>query len=1409
MAQGRSDALGIQRDAAWVPTDDPSARRGAGLDARLFAAGRWTPSGVTALGHRLAVNVATGGLIIAVTDLDIPYQSSGLSAARTFDAQEQYAQERYLDSHPNTDPRVHLHGNWQSAREVQVSEVWHGVLPELLVADGSGHGGLFYREHPDFAMNTLSEAEVAAKLRAYGMPGRTLAALDFRYEKFDCLLRSRQADFGVLAGNYRGETMVNPAEIRLYHFDPVTGAGARYSSEYAYQQLINTNDARETTVQALLVDTVDALGHRVSFRPVEAAPPWRAYLLEDGAGRRLRFELADKIAYPDANRRGAPVETYLISRVIDETTLERNTIGYRYEDGRLVQVLQPGHAGGAARSTRYDYDAAGRLVRITDPAGDSFAIEYFEDLYDTDDRLMPRLKVARLVDGDGNEARYTYDHANRTVSVTFNGAEGDTRSCVYSYLEDAADTRQRYITSERITVTAGYSGTQQVETRWQYGTDGRFLKTSVADALGGVTRYEHNAFNQVTKQTDAAGHVRHFEYDVQAFPTPAAPNCYDLTRVRERNVDGDGNTFEIARATTYARYDAATSSDAADAAHSTHRPAAKIDELGAVTQFGYDDAGSFAPLQPTRFTDALGNVSTRAYDRTGSVVSEEDAEGNRAEMSYDARGRMLMRRDANGFVRTWSYDAGSSWMTAITDARASGPGDPAHSVRFEYTEAGQRRRETDPAGAITEYEYTAAKRLKIVTQYDTQPRIRRFGYDACGALTQLVDAAGHTTFLRIDEAGRVYATFRDDAANPSIRARFDAAGRPVEVFDRNGQSTQIGYDPVGREISIQEPNWPASVPTNPGKRVTFEYDELGRRLRVVDSELPGDARYAYDAAGRLVSAREPYGLPLRYEYDAAGGITLIHDEDDVIRLRFDRDRAGRLARVTDSDWRDPSRSFDLVRTQGALVDNLYRIDGPWGLSTRFEYDENRAITAAITERSGASLREYRHAIRDDGLLGGISGSHVANYDYDSLKRLVAESDAGVANGYDAANNRIWRAAAAPPPAQCDAHDPDNRLLRTGADGTTYTHDANGNRLTMKPVSGPSSSYVYDGANRLRQFERGGIRVKYAYDTSNRLVERVRSGGGGGTQRTRYAYSNRAVLAELGDNDQLRTVYTRTDGGRLLRRRGSTAIPGAPAADANSAYYVHDGLHSVVQLVDAAGNPLFSADYDAWGNGIIAVATLEETFGYRGTLRDADTGLLLFGRRWYDCARGRWLTEDPIVADVLAGRRAIADAVADAFNLHVYVANNPVNLTDFSGLGPLGDFLRRKVREAIAKAMLSRRPDWTNNGQPQPTRTEDVQKKAPVKGDEAADQPDEEPQEEGVGEGSGEMGAGEGSHSPSSYRMYREVELKAMRESDSSPGLLGVIAVGAYALYQGTKWTIAVLAAPETGGGSLILAGATP
>ncbi len=72
----------------------------------------------------------------------------------------------------------------------------------------------------------------------------------------------------------------------------------------------------------------------------------------------------------------------------------------------------------------------------------------------------------------------------------------------------------------------------------------------------------------------------------------------------------------------------------------------------------------------------------------------------------------------------------------------------------------------------------------------------------------------------------------------------------------------------------------------------------------------------------------------------------------------------------------------------------------------------------------------------------------------------------------------------------------------------------------------------------------------------------------------------------------------------------------------------------------------------------------QPFGSAGGLYDPDTGLVRFGARDYDAETGRWTAEDPV---------GFVGQDGQDTNLYVYVASDPVNLIDPTGLCFTDDF----------------------------------------------------------------------------------------------------------------------------------------
>jgi RHS repeat-associated protein len=102
--------------------------------------------------------------------------------------------------------------------------------------------------------------------------------------------------------------------------------------------------------------------------------------------------------------------------------------------------------------------------------------------------------------------------------------------------------------------------------------------------------------------------------------------------------------------------------------------------------------------------------------------------------------------------------------------------------------------------------------------------------------------------------------------------------------------------------------------------------------------------------------------------------------------------------------------------------------------------------------------------------------------------------------------------------------------------------------------------------------------------------------------------------------------------------------------------VTDRLGSPRLVVDVDTGAIAQAiDYDDRGNVTRDTNPGFQPFGFAGGLYDTDTRLVHFGAREYDAVTGRWMSKDPISFG------------GGDYNLYGYVLDDPVNLTDPSGL----------------------------------------------------------------------------------------------------------------------------------------------
>lgn len=256
------------------------------------------------------------------------------------------------------------------------------------------------------------------------------------------------------------------------------------------------------------------------------------------------------------------------------------------------------------------------------------------------------------------------------------------------------------------------------------------------------------------------------------------------------------------------------------------------------------------------------------------------------------------------------------------------------------------------------------------------------------------------------------------------------------------------------------------------------------------------------------------------------------------------------------------------------------------------------------------------------------------------------------------------------------------VTRNGTLAASYTYDANGNVTSAVTIAG-STSYAYDAQDRLltagtasfTYTDVGEIKTRitpngttsYSYDEFGQLRHVSLPDGRNidytlGAPKMRLAKKINNVVVQAFLRDEKGKILAELDGNNAVVSRfvysELSDTPEDMIRGSDTFRLITDSLGSVRMVVNVqSGATVQRIDYDEWGQITLDSNPGFQPFGYAGGLYDKDTGLVRFGERDYDPSVRRWTSPDPI------------SFRGGSTNLYAYVNNDPLNLVDFSGLGP--------------------------------------------------------------------------------------------------------------------------------------------
>ena len=554
--------------------------------------------------------------------------------------------------------------------------------------------------------------------------------------------------------------------------------------------------------------------------------------------------------------------------------------------------------------------------------------------------------------------------------------------------------------------------------------------------------------------------------------------------------------------------------------------------------------------------------------------------------------------------------------------------------------------QTDPNGNTTIMSYDADRRLLSTTA--PAP------FDGGTALTQATNT--------YDPDGNVIAITRTNGTTNVVTTKnYSATGQVQSVTDPNGNLTTNNYDADDRLVSVIDPLF---------RTTSYTYDAMSRLLTATNLAIQStplqqlaytpdglrasltDANnhttsYAYDGFDRLSTATYPNSSTETATYDADGNVlTRVTRKGDTISFAYDT-----LNRL----------SAEIPPSPEAVVSYAY---DPAGRLVSVS-DNSAAMTSAAA--AGGTTVQYSTIMAYDQLNRPVS----ASWNPAPAQTTPTASGSLFAYGYDATNRRISQAAndnswwSYPGSAASVSYTANNLNQYTAVGSTSPTYDGNGNL-----AYDGSYTYCYDGEGRLIGIVTGTCAsptttiATYAYDAQGRRKSKTV-----GSATTIYVADadGRAVIEYNGASGSGAIQAWYAYGGAALNRMNVAA--------GTRQTMIPDIQGSIVATLNSSGTSLTKTGYQPYGEH---PGLASGSYQYTAQRFDSETagsgaepsGLYYYGARMYSPALGRFLQPDPV------GYQAGA-------NLYAYVGNDPLNLTDPTGLCFLGCFWKSPIFRVVA------------------------------------------------------------------------------------------------------------------------------
>ncbi len=678
------------------------------------------------------------------------------------------------------------------------------------------------------------------------------------------------------------------------------------------------------------------------------------------------------------------------------------------------------------------------------------------------------------------------------------------------------------------------------------------------------------------------------------------------------------------------------------------RPLAVVNPDGGGMNYTYVDTLPLSIISSEKLSATTSSVSTATYDGYGRLhfTRKNDPQGDVLNVTYyDALGRKYresnpFRDGTNPIFTIYQYDSlGRIIRTTTPDG---------NNVESQYS--GYLTRIYDQTGRWKEYQYDPLENVSSVNENAIVTTSYR--YNMLGKLLNVVQGDRTRTFS-YDSLGRLVSESNPESGNNAYT--YDANSNIVEKDDAKSIHTSYTYDSLNRIISKTFSDGTPSI--------SYSYDgenPLGVTCQNSIGRLSGISTrrireaFSYDSMGRVIHEFKEidlYTFAISYTYDLAGNIVSeTYPSGRVINRSINT--AGKITAV-----RDATRDIDVVygiayAPSGSIAQKTYGNGIINTISFNDRLQPTRIIHGTLFD---VSYNYYDPSGNNNDNVMGITDNLVpqktAAYSYDDLNRLVSAST-GIWSqifSYDIYGNMLSKQGTGGAPStsytynqknQIEglAYDQDGNLLEDG--NSSFAYDAE-NQLTASGVY----TYIYDECNRRLIKEKMldyneeiyNERIFYIYDNNGQVISEYSIAGAGSMCWKKDLIYLENILVKTAENPSAEICILQSS---------------------DSEYYYHqDQIGSIRIVTNNSGTQANAHEYYPYGEEVNTQPTTRDENLFTGKLRDIETGLDYFGRRYYGNALGRFLSVDPGLSNTGAPQ---------TWNKYVYCLNNPLKYIDPDG-----------------------------------------------------------------------------------------------------------------------------------------------